>query len=84
MIVLFLVYLYLEFLKKQILPKKHSSLSDHHSNIIMTKRIEEELVEINRLKRLELEFLFFRAGIDNTLLKNIVMSWWIKRSLVNT
>ena len=26
----------------------------------MTKRIEEELAEMNRLKRLELEFLFFR------------------------
>ena len=50
----------------------------------MTKRIEEELAEMNRLKRLELEFLFFRAGIDNTLLKNIVVSWGIKRSLVNT
>jgi hypothetical protein len=35
----------------------------------MTKRIEEELVEMNRLKRLELEFLFFRARMDNTLLK---------------
>ena len=35
----------------------------------MTKRIEEELAEMNRLKRLELEFLFFRAGMDNTLLK---------------
>ena len=38
-------------------------------NHIMTKRIEEELAEMNRLKRLELEFLFFRAGMDNTLLK---------------
>ena len=35
----------------------------------MTKRIEEELAEMNRLKRLELEFLFVRAGMDNTLLK---------------
>lgn len=35
----------------------------------MTKRIEEELVEMNRLKRLELEFLFFKAGMDNTLLE---------------
>lgn len=35
----------------------------------MTKRIEEELAEMNRLKRFELEFLFFRAGMDNTLLK---------------
>lgn len=35
----------------------------------MTKRIEEELAEMNRLKRLELEFLFFRARMDNTLLK---------------
>ena len=31
--------------------------------------MEEELAEMNRLKRLELEFLFFRAGMDNTLLK---------------
>ena len=35
----------------------------------MTKRIEEELVEMNRLKRLELEFLFFQAKMDNTLLE---------------
>ena len=35
----------------------------------MTKRIEEELAEMNRLKRLELEFLFFKAGMDNTLLQ---------------
>ena len=35
----------------------------------MTKRIEEELAEMNRLKRLELEFLFFRAGMDNSLLQ---------------
>jgi len=35
----------------------------------MTKRIEEELAEMNRLKRLELEFLFFRAGMDNTMLQ---------------
>ncbi len=35
----------------------------------MAKRIEEELAEMNRLKRLELEFLFFRVGMDNTLLK---------------
>jgi hypothetical protein len=34
----------------------------------MTKRIEEELAEMNRLKRLELEFLFFKAGMDNSLL----------------
>ena len=38
-------------------------------NIIMTKRIEEELVEMNRLKRLELEFLFFRARMDETMLQ---------------
>ena len=37
--------------------------------MIMTKRIEEELVEMNRLKRLELEFLFFQAKMDNTMLK---------------
>ena len=35
----------------------------------MTKRIEEELVEMNRLKRLELEFLFFKAGMDSTMLQ---------------
>ena len=35
----------------------------------MTKRIEEELVEMNRLKRLELEFLFFQAKMDNTMLE---------------
>jgi len=35
----------------------------------MTKRIEEELAEMNRLKRLELEFLFFKAGMDNTMLQ---------------
>jgi len=35
----------------------------------MTKRIEEELTEMNRLKRLELEFLFFKAGMDNTMLQ---------------
>ena len=35
----------------------------------MTKRIEEELAEMNRLKRLELEFLFFKAGLDNTMLQ---------------
>ena len=35
----------------------------------MSKRIEEELAEMNRLKRLELEFLFFQAGMDNSLLQ---------------
>lgn len=35
----------------------------------MTKRIEEELVEMNRLKRLELEFLFFKARMDETMLQ---------------
>ena len=39
------------------------------TNRIMTKRIEEELIEMNRLKRLELEFLFFKAGMDNALLQ---------------
>ena len=34
----------------------------------MTKRIEEELTEMNRLKRLELEFLFFQAKMDHTML----------------
>jgi hypothetical protein len=33
----------------------------------MTKRIEEELAEMNRLKRLE--FLFFKARMDNTMLQ---------------
>ena len=33
----------------------------------MTKRIEEELAEMNRLKRLELEFLFFKARMDETM-----------------
>ncbi|WP_428326906.1 hypothetical protein [Nitrosopumilus sp.] len=33
----------------------------------MTKRIEEELAEMNRLKRLELEFLFFKTKMDTTL-----------------
>lgn len=36
---------------------------------IMTKRIEEELAEMNRLKRLELEFLFFQARLDNAMLQ---------------
>ena len=35
----------------------------------MTKRIEEELREMNRLKRLELEFLFFKARMDETMLQ---------------
>ena len=35
----------------------------------MTKRIEEELAEMNRLKRLELEFLFFQARLDTTTLQ---------------
>jgi len=35
----------------------------------MTKRIEEELAEMNRLKRLELEFPFFKARMDNTMLQ---------------
>lgn len=35
----------------------------------MTKRIEEELAEMNRLKRLELEFLFFQARLDSTMLQ---------------
>jgi|GEM_PF-1462768 hypothetical protein len=35
----------------------------------MTKRIEEELAEMNRLKRLELEFLFFKTKMDATLYK---------------
>jgi hypothetical protein len=33
----------------------------------VTKRIEEELAEMNRLKRLE--FLFFKSGLDNTMLQ---------------
>jgi hypothetical protein len=35
----------------------------------MSKRIEDELIEMNRLKRLELEFLFFKARMDNSLLQ---------------
>ena len=35
----------------------------------MTKRIEEELAEMNRLKRLELEFLFFKSRMDATILE---------------
>lgn len=35
----------------------------------MTKRIEEELAEMNRLKRLELEFLFFKTKMDVTMYK---------------
>ncbi len=35
----------------------------------MTKRIEEELIEMNRLKKLELEFLFFQARLDNITLQ---------------
>ncbi len=35
----------------------------------MTKRIEDELIEMNRLKRLELEFLFFKARMDETMLQ---------------
>ena len=35
----------------------------------MTKKIEEELAEMNRLKRLELEFLFFKARMDETMLQ---------------
>lgn len=35
----------------------------------MSKRIEEELAEMNRLKRLELEFLFFQAKMDNATFK---------------
>ena len=35
----------------------------------MATRIEEELIEMNRLKRLELEFLFFKAGMDETMLQ---------------
>jgi hypothetical protein len=33
----------------------------------MTKKIEEELIEMNRLKRLELEFLFFKTRMDETI-----------------
>ena len=35
----------------------------------MTKRIEGELAEMNRLKRLELEFLFFKTKMDATMYK---------------
>lgn len=33
----------------------------------MSKRIEEELAEMSRLKKLE--FLFFKDGMDNSVLK---------------
>jgi len=35
----------------------------------MTKRMGEELAEMNRLKRLELEFLFFKTKMDATMYK---------------
>lgn len=35
----------------------------------MSKIIEKELTEMNRLKRLELEFLFFKAKMDNSILQ---------------
>lgn len=35
----------------------------------MSKKIEEELAEANRLKRLELEFLFFKTRMDETMYK---------------
>lgn len=35
----------------------------------MSKKIEKELAEMNRLKRLELEFMFFRSKMDSTLLE---------------
>ena len=35
----------------------------------MSRRIEEELAEMNRLKRLELEFLFFQARMESSLLQ---------------
>jgi len=35
----------------------------------MTRKIEEELAEMNRLKRLELEFLFFKTKMDLTMLE---------------
>ena len=37
--------------------------------VIMSKKIEKELAEMNRLKRLELEFMFFRSKMDSTLLE---------------
>lgn len=33
----------------------------------MNRKIEEELAEMNRLKRLELEFLFFKTRMDETM-----------------
>lgn len=36
-------------------------------NKSMTRKIEEELAEMNRLKRLELEFLFFKTRMDETM-----------------
>ena len=43
----------------------------------MTTRIEEELIEMNRLKRLELEFLFFKARMDETMLQKF------RKALIN-
>lgn len=40
-----------------------------NGNRIMTKRMEDELAEMNRLKRLELEFLFFKTKMDATMYK---------------
>ena len=57
------------FCRKLLCPKKHSSLCALILTLIMSKRIEEELVEMNRLKRLELEFLFFQAKMDNIMLE---------------
>ncbi len=43
----------------------------------MSRKIEEELEEMNRLKRLELEFLFFKTRMDETMSKKF------KDALVN-
>jgi len=44
--------------------------------------MEEELIEMNRLKRLELEFLFFKAGMDNSLLEKYRDALTNKKSTV--
>ena len=50
-----------------ILIINETSLSEMMNNKIMSKKIEEELTEMNRLKRLELEFLFFKTRMDETI-----------------
>ncbi|MHA7733623.1 hypothetical protein [Nitrosopumilus sp. S6] len=38
-----------------------------NQQLITSITIEKELSEMNRLKRLELEFLFFRSKMDNSM-----------------